>query len=223
MTEENGSPSTSQDGSRRDHQSTDGSKPSQQGRGRRRAGRTANRREQTENRSGQRRRRSGRRRQRSNAGRSNGPRSQDRQSAVDHANPRRFDGDSSGNPDRDSRTNSSSPGRGRRKGNNSRSRRGTGSQRRPETRAQPSRGRRDGHRDDAPRRERSARQSAAAAAGDVRKQKEAMQPDRDYVEPVQVFIHENVRRPSWRDYEDRMPLKRPVWFTRLESDSDFGG
>jgi len=223
MTEENDSPSTSQGSSRGDHQSTDDSKPSRQGRGRRRAGRTTNRREQTENRSGQRRRRSGRRRQRSNAGHSDGPRSQGRQSAVDRANPRRFDGDRSGNPDRDSRTNSSPPGRGRRKGNNSRSRRGTGSQRRHETRAQPSRGRRDGHRSDTPRREKGARQSATAAERDVRKQKEAMQPDRDYVEPAQVFIHENVRRPSWRDYEDRAPLKRPVWFTRLETDTDFGG
>ena len=50
-----------------------------------------------------------------------------------------------------------------------------------------------------------------------------MRPDRDYVEPAQVFIHEHVRRPSWRDYEERAPLKRPVWFTRLESDADFGG
>ncbi|MCY4522983.1 MAG: hypothetical protein OXC13_19685 [Caldilineaceae bacterium] len=50
-----------------------------------------------------------------------------------------------------------------------------------------------------------------------------MQPDPDYAEPAQVFIHEHVRRPSWRDYEDRASLKRPVWFTRLESDADIGG
>lgn len=222
MTDENGPPPTSQGSPRGDQQRTGDSKPGRQGRGRRRAGRTTNRREQTENRTGQRRRR-GRRRRQSGAGRAEGPRPQGRPSEADRANPRRSDGGRSGNPDRDSRTNPSPSGRGRRKGHTSRNRRGTKPQRRSETRAQAPRGRRDGHRSKAPRRGKGARQSAAAADRDVRRQKEAMQPDRDYVEPAQVFIHEHVRRPSWRDYEARVALKRPVWFTRLESDVDFGG
>lgn len=118
------------------------------------------------------------------------------------------------------------PGRGRRPNRRRRSpNRGGSAARQPAPKTEAQAEGRNGKGTDRRRRRRAqgapraSRRGERRPAPDLAKQRKALAPHPDYVEPEATFIHEHVRYPSYRDAEAGS-LQRPAWFTRWATDAE---